>query len=165
MKTPGAHMSIIHEYPVHLSGAPVYPRRDHTGLEIPSNVSRPPLSVYFAQDLEAGGRDMVDKYDLKKRTYLGPTSMDNELSLIMCNAGSVGPNSRVLDPFVGTGSILFSATVLGGRALGSDIDPRVLRGKGEGGVFSNFDKFGLPPPDIVRADSSMFHSVFSKNVR
>ncbi|CAG8794943.1 18123_t:CDS:2, partial [Racocetra fulgida] len=33
----------------------------------------------------SGNRDLVQKYNLKKRKYIGNTSMDAELSLIMAN--------------------------------------------------------------------------------
>ena len=43
---------------------------------------------------------------LPKRAYLGPTSLEPMLALAMCNMAAVGPGTLVLDPFVGTGSII-----------------------------------------------------------
>ena len=43
----------------------------------------------------------VLKYSLKKRLYLGPTSMDTELAMIMSNLGQVTQGSFCFDPFVG----------------------------------------------------------------
>jgi hypothetical protein len=37
----------------------------------------------------AGARDLVGTGNLKKRAYLGPTSLDNEISLIMANMAQV----------------------------------------------------------------------------
>jgi tRNA (guanine10-N2)-methyltransferase len=48
----------------------------------------------------------VAKYDLKKRLYIGPTSLDHHLAFLMGNASHVRKGSLVLDPFVGTASIL-----------------------------------------------------------
>ena len=45
------------------------------------------------------------RYNLKKRPYLGPTSTDHELALLMANQGAVSFGDFVYDPFVGTGSI------------------------------------------------------------
>jgi tRNA (guanine10-N2)-methyltransferase len=45
------------------------------------------------------------KYDLKKRPYLGPTSTDHELAFLMANQGMVRAGDYAYDPFVGTGSI------------------------------------------------------------
>ena len=48
----------------------------------------------------------LKKYDLKKRFYLGPTSLDPLLALLMATVSRVRPGHMVLDPFVGTASIL-----------------------------------------------------------
>jgi tRNA (guanine10-N2)-methyltransferase len=60
----------------------------------------------------------------------------------MANMAQVAPGRVVLDPFVGTGSILVAAAHFGGFCFGTDIDIRVLHGIGKGGknVFSNFDQ-------------------------
>lgn len=98
---------------------------------------------------------------LKERRYLGPTSMDHELACLMCNQAHVRPGTLVLDPFVGTGSILLAAASYGARVVGSDIDLRVLRdGKvDEAGcqvnVYTNFRDYGLADPaGLVRCDTS-----------
>ena len=82
--------------------------------------------------------------------------MDNELSLVMANMALVRKGSVVLDPFVGTGSILVACSNFGAHCFGTDIDVRVLRGKEGSNVFSNFDQYGLARPEIVRCDSSLF---------
>lgn len=53
------------------------------------------------------------KYDLDKRKYLGPTSLDNKLAFVMCNLAEIGKGSVVYDPFTGTGSLLIPATYFG----------------------------------------------------
>jgi tRNA (guanine10-N2)-methyltransferase len=50
-------------------------------------------------------------YSLKKRKYIGPTSCDARLAFVMNNLARVKPGSMVLDPFMGTGSLVRSATV------------------------------------------------------
>lgn len=62
--------------------------------------------VYFGRQVAEGNRDAVAAFDLKKRPYLGPTSMDNELALVMANMALSGKGKLCFDPFVGTGSIL-----------------------------------------------------------
>lgn len=87
-----------------------------------------PSCVYIGKELHhTAGRRLVSALTLKKRTYLGPTSMDNELSLVMANMGLVRKGSVVLDPFVGTGSILVACANFGAVCFGTDIDVRVLR--------------------------------------
>lgn len=71
---------------------------------------------------------MVSRFDVKKRSYVGPTTMDAEMSFLMANAAAVRPGSCVLDPFCGTGGVLLAAVALGANAAGSvgcDIDPAV----------------------------------------
>lgn len=49
----------------------------------------------------------IRKFDLKKRSMIGNTSMNPELSFIMANMVQARPNSLVLDPFCGTGAYSF----------------------------------------------------------
>jgi tRNA (guanine10-N2)-methyltransferase len=49
-----------------------------------------PLRIFMGPLVANGHRSVaIDKYHLKKRTYLGSTSMDAELSLIMANQALV----------------------------------------------------------------------------
>ncbi|CAM9211442.1 unnamed protein product, partial [Ectocarpus sp. 6 AP-2014] len=117
---------------------------------------RLPEHVYFGREVAQGNRDMVAAFDLKKRPYLGPTSMDNELALVMANMALVGKGKLCFDPFVGTGSILVACAHFGGVCVGTDIDVRVLKGKKGRSVFTNFDKYGLPRPELVRSDNALY---------
>lgn len=119
---------------------------------------------YFG--LEVGslslGPRFYSKYRLSEREYLGPTSTDNDLAFLMVNEALVTVNSMVLDPFVGTGSILVAAQHFGGICFGSDIDMRVLKGMKvgrsregrEADIFTNFRNYGLQLPEILRCDNS-----------
>ena len=73
-------------------------------------------------------KKIQQKYDLKKRVYLGPTSLDDALALILCNIAGVSMNMMAYEPFIGTGSIAIALEHFGSWVIGSDIDPRVLRG-------------------------------------
>lgn len=55
--------------------------------------------------------------------------MDPQLSLMMANQAQVQNGDLVLDPFVGTGSLLIAASQFGGYTLGTDIDYLMLHGK------------------------------------
>lgn len=48
--------------------------------------------------------------------------MDPQLSLLMSNLAKILPGDLVLDPFVGTGSLLLPAAMFGGYVIGGDID-------------------------------------------
>jgi len=102
---------------------------------------------------------MLHTYALTKRKYIGPTSMDPELSFVMCALGGVRHSSLVLDPFAGTGSILVSAAACGAHTMGTDIDIRVIRlGKKDSSgnrvnIWTNFEDYGLPSPvGVLRCD-------------
>ena len=48
--------------------------------------------------------------------------MEPQLSFLMANQAQIQPNYLVLDPFVGTGSLLVSSAYFGAYVIGSDID-------------------------------------------
>lgn len=87
-----------------------------------------PTFIYMGRLIASGSRDLVNRYNLKKRKYLGTTSMDAELSLVMANQALASAGKLVYDPFVGTGSFLFTCAHFGAYTLGSDIDGRQIRG-------------------------------------
>lgn len=123
-----------------------------------------PDHLYFGRAITSRasrGRERVGKGDLKRRAYLGPTSLDNELALLMASFAQIRPGSMVLDPFVGTGSILVACTQFGAFCVGTDIDIRVLRGKEEGrNVYANFTQYGLRYPELVRSDNALYAGHF-----
>jgi len=55
--------------------------------------------------------------------------MDPLLSLLMANLGLVRQDSLVLDPFVGTGSLLVAASLVGGYVFGTDINYQMIHAK------------------------------------
>ena len=160
MEDPDDEFILIQEVALDPKGSPLYPRHSHKQTVIEENDSLPPLAVYFGRILggERNWRSDLERFSLKKRAYLGPTSMDAELSLVMTNLAQVREGGIAFDPFVGTGSILLSCGLRGAQCFGTDIDIRVLRGKGDGeSVFSNFRQYGLPRPDLVRSDNALYH--------
>lgn len=120
-----------------------------SGLALPSCQKR----FYFGRQLGRGDRSALVSLDLRYRRYLGPTSMDHEMALIMCNMGLVKAGHLVHDPFTGTGSILMAAAHLGALTSGADIDIRVIRdGKRHAvsgqrvNVWTNFDDAKMNRP-------------------
>lgn len=98
---------------------------------------------YFGRLIGTGRRDLIDRFNLKKRGYLGTTSMDAELSLMMSNFAKVSAGAVVYDPFVGTGSLLCTAAAFGALVLGSDIDGRQMRGSNGLSIASNMEQYGV----------------------
>ncbi|KAM7250599.1 hypothetical protein ACFE04_022482 [Oxalis oulophora] len=113
--------------------------------------------IFFGREVGCADRSLLPTYQLKSRTYLGPTAMDAEMAFLMANQAQATPGKLVFDPFVGTGSILVAAAHYGAMTMGADIDIRVVRdGKGNRNVWSNFEQYGLPMPvGLLRADNNL----------
>ncbi|PSR92138.1 hypothetical protein BD289DRAFT_459760 [Coniella lustricola] len=116
-----------------------------------------PARFHFGRFLGKGARELITKYDLKKRPYISTTSMDSELALVTANIALAGPGKLFYDPFVGTGSFPLACSAFGAISWGSDIDGRAVRGsghdsraeakrglvKGEKTLRGNFKHYGL----------------------
>ncbi|KAL6139270.1 hypothetical protein ACLB2K_064547 [Fragaria x ananassa] len=126
-----------------------------------ANNGLPPIverRIFFGREIGGADRKLLPTYELKSRTYLGPTAMDAEIAFLMANQALATPGKLVYDPFVGTGSILIAAAHYGAMTMGADIDIRVVRdGKGpDCNVWSNFKQYGLPMPiALLRADNNL----------
>lgn len=119
-----------------------------------SQLTAQPRYIYFGELVGKAHRRHMNMYNLKKRQYIGTTSMDAELSLVMANMAHAQSTSIVMDPFLGTGSLLIAAAHFGAWTMGADIDLRTLRGKNGKTPFTNFEQYGLNRrlPDIMACD-------------
>ncbi|XP_026759576.2 tRNA (guanine(10)-N2)-methyltransferase homolog [Galleria mellonella] len=95
----------------------------------PNNVPEKPYDLFFGKWVADGQRDLIQVHSLKKRQFIGNTSMDAQLSIIMANQAQVKAGDMVLDPFVGSGSLLVAAAHFGAYVLGSDIDFMMLHAR------------------------------------
>ena len=55
--------------------------------------------------------------------------MDPQLSIIMANQAQVKKGDIVLDPFVGSGSLLIPPSMFGAFTIGTDIDFMMIHGR------------------------------------
>jgi tRNA (guanine10-N2)-methyltransferase len=120
-----------------------------------------PIYCYMARQISLASRSLVEHYRLQRRSYLGTTSMESEISFFTANQALAKNGSLVFDPFVGTGSLIVSCAALGAHVIGADIDIDVLLGKEKGkNVRSNFKQYNLEERliDLIRFDNSK-HSV------
>ncbi|KAJ1838211.1 hypothetical protein LPJ70_005556, partial [Coemansia sp. RSA 2708] len=104
--------------------------------------------VWFGRVVGRGSRELVERFDVKKRRYLGNTTMDAELSLVMANQALARSGTLVYDPFVGTGSFLVTCAYMGACTMGSDIDGRQIRGtagfrRNTDGIMANVAQYGV----------------------
>lgn len=84
------------------------------------NNGLPPIvqrRIFFGREIGGADRKLLPTYQLKSRTYLGPTAMDAEIAFLMANQALVMPGKLVYDPFVGTGSILIAAAHFGAMTM------------------------------------------------
>ncbi|VVD00131.1 unnamed protein product [Leptidea sinapis] len=100
----------------------------------PNNVPKQPEQLFFGRWIVDGQRDLIQALSLKKRNFIGNTSMDAQLSILMANQAQVTMGDIVLDPFVGSGSLLVAAAHFGGNlnicyVWGSDIDFMMLHAR------------------------------------
>lgn len=142
MKNPDHDFWVHEDYLSAVESAVKYP-----GAPRPQDLDLEPKHIYFGRWIANSHRDIVNRYDLKKRRYISTTSMDAELSLVTANMAHAGPGRLFYDPFVGTGSFCVAAAHFGALTCGSDIDPRSFRGrerkKGDPiGLASNFKQYG-----------------------
>lgn len=98
------------------------------GLD-PNDVPAQPVATIFGRWLSDGRRAVIHEISLKTRKFIGNTSMDAQLSLLMANQALVKPGHLVYDPFVGTGSLLVAAAKFGAFVVGGDIDYLMLHAR------------------------------------
>ncbi|KAJ8866493.1 hypothetical protein PR048_032336 [Dryococelus australis] len=135
-----------------------------------NNIPKKPLDLYFGRWVANGQRDLLAKLSLKTRKFIGNTSMDPQLSILMANQAKIVDGDLVLDPFVGSGSLLVAAAHFGGYVLGTDIDYLMLHGRTrpsriqskkqrekDESVWANMEQYGMSGKylDVVIADSSL----------
>ncbi|ODV77057.1 tRNA guanosine-2'-O-methyltransferase [Suhomyces tanzawaensis NRRL Y-17324] len=140
MKNPDEIFTVLEEYKV-------------TG----NDKATTPERMWFGRQIQLSARvgNILDKYDLRRRKYIGTTSFDAELSLVSCNIAQVDQGKFTYDPFAGTGSFLVAAANYGGISIGSDIDIRTLRGKSDQcNIKANFNQYGtsLQFVDVLTMD-------------
>ncbi|KAJ8921986.1 hypothetical protein NQ315_008623 [Exocentrus adspersus] len=96
---------------------------------VANNPPELPYDVFFGRWVASGLRQLIKKLSLKTRKFIGNTSMDPQLSLLMANQAKIKNGDIVLDPFVGSGSLLVAAAEFGGYVFGTDIDYLMLHGR------------------------------------
>lgn len=121
---------------------------------VPLGIDDPDM-MYLGRLVAKSSRDVVLRFDLKKRGYISTTSMDSELSLVTANIALAAPGKLFYDPFVGTGSFPIACAHFGAMGWGSDIDGRSIRGAGgHKSLQGNFEQYGLRAclGDVFTAD-------------
>ena len=144
MKNPDEDFSVLEEY---LWEVEAVRKGLVSGTEV-HNMPRKLQRIFFGRWIADSSRELITKYDLKKRRYISTTSMDAELSLVTANMALAAPGKLFYDPFVGTGGFCVAAANFGALTFGSDIDGRSFKGRemGKGkpmGLLTNFQQYNL----------------------
>lgn len=121
-----------------------------------------PRQVFLARRVATGDGRVRADFSLKKRAYIGPTSMDAELAFVMAGMARVRPGTLVCDPFCGTGGVLVACAARGAHVVAADINLLALRGKSNTQTLAaNFAQYGLHAPiGVCRAD--VMHGAFRR---
>jgi tRNA (guanine10-N2)-dimethyltransferase len=84
----------------------------------------------------------------RRKPFFHPSAMQPKLVRCMLNLAEARVGDVVLDAFCGTGSTLIEASLIGCRALGLDVQRRMIRG-----TRRNLSSFGIEPEGLVLADA------------
>jgi tRNA (guanine10-N2)-dimethyltransferase len=84
-----------------------------------------------------------------------PVTLAPRLARALVNLAHVGPGDRVVDPFLGIGSLLLEAALLGANTVGIDASPAMVHG-----ALDNFAHLGRTPEMLRQADAAEAASEF-----
>ncbi|KAL9864860.1 tRNA (guanine(10)-N(2))-methyltransferase TRMT11 isoform 2-T2 [Geothlypis trichas] len=126
----------------------------------PNDVPEEPIHLYFGRWIADGQRELIESYSVKKRHFIGNTSMDACLSFIMANHGRVKPNDIVYDPFVGTGGLLISSAHFGAYVCGTDIDYNTIHGLAPYGIREAPRRMGSQKETVKSVERSAENHFF-----
>ncbi|RXN06957.1 tRNA (guanine(10)-N2)-methyltransferase-like protein [Labeo rohita] len=124
----------------------------------PNDIPEEPFHIYFGRWIADGQRELIRSYSVKKRHFIGNTSMDAGLSFIMANHAKVKADDLVYDPFVGTGSLLVACSHFGAYVCGTDIDYNTIHGIAPYGIRESTRRTGshkdiIKPPEDFSGES------------
>lgn len=104
---------------------------------------------WFAEEIAAVDRQAYTARRMPNLPFRRPVSLAPRLARAAANLAGIREGDRVVDPFVGTGALLIEAGLLGGRLIGVDQDPEMIRG-----AIRNLRHLGLEADELVVADAA-----------
>jgi len=100
------------------------------------------------EEVRAVDRRAASARRMPRLPFQRPVSLPPRLARAAANLARLRPGDRVVDPFVGTGSLLAEAGLVGARLVGIDRDPEMIRG-----ALLNLAHLGLEAEELVVGDS------------
>ena len=104
--------------------------------------------LYLGERLVEVDRGSFDERRPKRRPYFHPSALDPKLARLFVNLARARRGDLLLDPFVGTGSILMEASMIGCTPIGVDVDDEMVKG-----CLANIRHFTPTALGAVRGDA------------
>jgi SAM-dependent methyltransferase len=102
----------------------------------------------FGEEVAAIDRDALSPARYRHLPFRKPVTLPPRLARVAANLTGIRSGDRVTDPFVGTGTLLIQAGLLGARTEGVDRDPEMVRG-----AIANLARMGLDAGRLTVADA------------
>jgi len=113
--------------------------------------------IHFFIEDHVIDRPQFEKRKVGLRPFFSPISLHPKFARALVNLTGVRRGERLLDPFCGTGGILIEASLIGVKAIGSDISEDMVRGCQE-----NMEHFGAEFERLERRDVGDIHEIFGE---
>ncbi|MBI4999920.1 MAG: methyltransferase domain-containing protein [Euryarchaeota archaeon] len=113
--------------------------------------------VHLCKLKESIDRASFEARSPTKRPFFHPTTLHPRIARALVNLSRVKEDGKLLDQFCGTGGILIEAVLVGARAMGSDIDRKMIDG-----ARLNAAHYGLKFAQLKVADFSEAVQLFGK---
>lgn len=111
---------------------------------------------FFVEELQID-RDQFEARHVRSRPFFSPVSLHPRYARALVNLTQVKRGQSLLDPFCGTGGILLEASLIGAKALGSDISPQMIDG-----CKMNMSHFDADWKRLEVTDVSHIEEIFGK---
>jgi tRNA (guanine10-N2)-dimethyltransferase len=92
-------------------------------------------------------RNTFEERKVQNRPYFSPISLHPRLARALVNLSRISSGQKLVDPFCGTGGVLMEASLVGAKAIGSDIVSEMVDGCKE-----NLAKFNMENVAVHRSD-------------
>ncbi len=102
-------------------------------------------------------RDQYETRHVRSRPFFSPISLHPRYARALVNLTRVMEGETILDPFCGTGGVLLEASLMGIRAIGSDLSREMIDG-----CRRNMGHFGAKAESLVQADVGEIPNLFGK---
>lgn len=131
--------------------------KDKLGAKAKINLENPKtfLRIIIKDDFAFMGTRIVEiskkhffEFKPHKRPFFYPGSMSPKLARCMVNLTRLKAGDTLLDPFCGTGGMLIEAGIIGVKVVGTDIDPKMVKG-----TIENLQYCNINNSEIFKSDA------------